>query len=145
MPLDRSFVQLNRAATERLRKTVDRLSETDMQHAIFEGWTVASVFAHLAFWDRRILLALDQTEREGKLVNPEVQFYVNDILAPLFDAIPSSSAARIAVETAQALDKRLEGFNEERLQEFIVSNRRMVFRAMHRNEHLDDIEKVLQS
>ncbi len=145
MPLDRSFVELNRAATERLRKTLGRLSEADMQHPMFDGWTVSSVLVHLAFWDRRILLALDQTEHEGKPVNPAVETYVNDLLAPLLNAIPPVAAGRLAVETAEAVDRRLEGFREDWLEQFLAQNKRMVFRAMHRNEHMDDIEKALKS
>ncbi len=145
MTLDRSFVQANRLATDRLRQLAGRLSEEDMQHLMFDGWTVSSVLAHLAFWDRRILLALDQTEHEGKPVNPTVETYVNDLLAPLLTAIPPAAAGRLAVETAQAVDKRLEGFREDWLEQFLAQNKRMVFRAMHRNEHIDDIEAALKS
>lgn len=145
MTLDRSFVQANRSATERLRQLTGRLSEVDLQHPMFDGWTVSSVLVHLAFWDRRVLLALDWTEHEGKVVNPEVEFYVNDILAPLLVAIPAASASRLAVETAETVDKRLEGFREDWLEQLLIHNKRMVFRAMHRNEHLDDIQKALKS
>ena len=145
MTLDRSFVQLNRAGTERLRDLAKRLTEKDLKHSLFEGWTVSAGLAHLALWDRRILYALDLTEREGKFVNPEIEFYVNDIVLPLLLAIPSAAAARISVQTAEAVDKRLEGFREDWLEQMLAANKRMVFRYMHRNEHLDDIEKALKS
>ncbi len=145
MTLDRSFVQLNRAGTERLRNLTKRLSAKDLQHPLFEGWTVSAGLAHLAFWDRRILYALDQTEKSGKFANPEIEFYVNDIVLPLLLAIPSADAVRISVQTAETLDKRLEGFREDWLEQMLASNKRMVFRSMHRNEHLDDIEKALKS
>jgi hypothetical protein len=145
MTLDRSFVQLNRASTERIRGLVKRLSEKDLQHPMPDGWTVAIALAHLAFWDRRVLYALDSTEREGKLVTPQIETFVNDVALPLFAAIPPSAAARLAVETAQALDKRLEAFREDRVEELYNYNKRWVVRALHRGEHLDDVDAALKS
>ena len=53
MTLDRSFVELNHAATERLRALAARLSDEELQHPVGQHWTVAITLAHLAFWDRR--------------------------------------------------------------------------------------------
>ena len=145
MTLDRSFVQLNRASTERIRGLVKRLSEKDLQHPMPDGWTVASALVHIAFWDRRVLYALDMTEREGKLVTPQIETFVNDIALPLFAAIPPSAAARLAVDTAQSLDKRLEGFSQDRIEELYNFNKRWVLRALHRGEHLDDVDAALKS
>ena len=144
MTLDRSFVQLNRASTERIRGLVKRLTEKDLQRPMPDGWTVAIALAHLAFWDRRVLYALDMTEREGKLVTPQIETFVNDVALPLFAAIPPSAAARLALETAQALDKRLEGFPEDRVEELHNYNKRWVVRALHRGEHLDDVDAALK-
>ncbi len=145
MTLDRSFVQLNRASTERIRNLVKRLTEKDLQHPMPDGWTVAIALVHLAFWDRRVLYALDMTEREGKLVTPEIGTFVNDVALPLLAAIPPAGASRLVVETAQTLDKRLEGFPEDRLEELYAYNKRWVVRALHRGEHLDDVDKALKS
>ncbi len=49
MSVDRSFVELNRAATNRMRALAARLTDEEMQHPVGEHWTVAIVFAHLAF------------------------------------------------------------------------------------------------
>ncbi len=145
MTLDPSFVQLNRASTERLRLLIKRLNEADLLHPMPEGWTVSAALAHIAFWDRRVLLALDLTEREGKLVTPQIETVVNDIVLPLLLAIPPADAARLAFETAQALDRRLEGFPEDRLEELHTYNKRWVVRALHRGQHMDDIDRALRS
>ncbi len=144
MALDRSFVQLNRASTERIRNLTKRLTEKDLQHPMPDDWTVTIALAHLAFWDRRILYALDMTEREGRLVTPQIETFVNDIALPFMAAIPPASAARLALETAQTLDKRLETFREDRLEELHAYNKRWVVRALHRGEHLDDVDKALK-
>src|SRR5574337_877233 len=106
MALDRSFVELNRASTQRIRSLAARLSDDELQHPVGEHWTVAIVFAHLAFWDRRVMYVLDMTERDSKLFIPEIDIFVNDLSLPLWAAIPPRAAARSGIETAEALDKR---------------------------------------
>ena len=61
MAQDRSFVEQNRASTNRIRALVARLSDDEMQRRVGQHWTVAIALAHLAFWDRRVLYVLDMT------------------------------------------------------------------------------------
>ena len=117
MTLDRSFLERNRASTNRIRALAGRLTDEEMQHPVGEHWTVAIALAHLAFWDRRVIYVLDNTERDGKLFIPEIDIFVNDLSLPLWAAIPPRAAARIAIESAQALDIRLEGFPPALLEE----------------------------
>ncbi len=67
------------------------------------------MLAHIAFWDRRVMYVLDMSEREGKVFIPEIDIFVNDLSLPLWAAIPPREAARIALEEAEKLDRRLEG------------------------------------
>jgi hypothetical protein len=143
MTLDRSFVELNRAATDRMRALAARLSDEEMRRRVGENWTVAIALAHLAFWDRRVLQILDNTERDGKLSLFEIDIVVNDISLPLWAAIPPRTAARLAIDTADALDARLAGFSEDLLEEIHAYNKRWVVRAFHRNDHLDEIDAAL--
>jgi hypothetical protein len=144
MTLERSFVELNRASTQRIRNLAARLSDEELQHPVGEHWTVAIVLAHLAFWDRRVLHVLDMTERDSKLFVPEIDIFVNDLSLPLWAAIPPRAAARIAIETAETLDKRLEGYSPALLEEIFNYNKRWVIRALHRGEHLDEAEAALK-
>ena len=143
MALDHSFVERNRASTDRMRALATRLSDEELQHPVGEHWTVAIVFAHLAFWDRRVMYVLDMTEREGKLFVPEIDIFVNDLSLPLWAAIPPREAVRIGIETAEALDKRLEGYPPALLEEIHAYMPRWVIRALHRNTHLDEAEEAL--
>ncbi len=145
MTLDCSFVDLNRASTERIRALVARLSDEEMRRSVGEHWTVAIALAHLAFWDRRAMYVLDMTERDGKLFIPEIDIFVNDLSLPLWAAIPPRDAARIAIETAEAADKRLENFSPELLEEIYTYNKRWVVRALHRGEHLDEVDRAMKS
>ncbi|MEW6239622.1 MAG: maleylpyruvate isomerase N-terminal domain-containing protein [Chloroflexota bacterium] len=145
MTLDRSFVELNRASTERIRALAGRLTDEEMQHPVGQHWTVSIVFAHLAWWDRRVMYVLDMTERDGKLFIPEIDIFVNDLSLPLWAAIPPREAARIAIETAETLDKRLEEYPPGLLEEIYNYNKRWVIRALHRGEHLDEADAALKS
>jgi hypothetical protein len=54
MTLDRSFIERNRASTDRIRTLATGLTDAEMQQPVGEHWTVAIALAHLAFWDRRV-------------------------------------------------------------------------------------------
>jgi len=144
MVQNRSFVELNRASTDRIRALAASLSDQEMQHPVGQHWTVAIVLAHLAFWDRRAMYVLDMTERDGKLFIPEIDIFVNDLSLPLWAAIPPREAARIAIETAETLDARLENYPPELLDEIYAYNKRWVVRALHRGEHLDEADAALK-
>jgi hypothetical protein len=98
MTVDRSFIERNRASSTRMRDLALNLSNEQLRQPIGKQWTVYSTFAHLAFWDLRVMHILDETKREGKLVAPEIDMAVNDILNTLFLAIPPRLAAQIASE-----------------------------------------------
>ncbi len=143
MALDRSLFERNRASTERIRALAARLTDEEMRHRVGEHWTVAIALAHLAFWDRRVMNVLDMTERDGKLFVPEIDIFVNDLSLPLWAAIPPRAAARIAIETAEALDNRLESYPPALLEAIYGYNERWVVRALHRGEHLDEVDAAL--
>ncbi len=145
MTLDRSFVDRNRASAERMRKLARRLTDAEMQHPVGEHWTVGIVYAHLAWWDRRVMYVLDMTERNGRLFVPEIDIFVNDLSLPLWAAVPPRAAAEIAIAEAEKLDRRLENYSPALLEEIFDYNPRWVLRAMHRGEHLDEAEAALAS
>lgn len=145
MAVDRSFEELNRASTRRIRALADRLSDAELQTRVGEHWTVAIVFAHLAFLDRRAQYVLDETERAGRVVNPDYHIVVNDLSLPLWAAIPPREAARLCIEAAETLDRRLEAYPAGLLELVWAERKRYVVRADHRNEHLDEAEAALKS
>ena len=143
MPLDPTFKEQNRASKERIRALAESLTDEEMQTRVGEHWTVGIVFAHLAWWDRRVMYVLDMTEKDGKLFIPEIDIFVNDLSLPLWAAVPPREAARIAIETSETLDKRLEEYSPSLLEEIYNYNKRWVVRALHRNEHLDEADTAL--
>jgi hypothetical protein len=143
--MDQSFIELNRASTERIRTLANRLSDEELQTRVGEHWTVAITLAHLAFWERRVLYVLDKTEQGGKLFIPEIDIFVNDLSLPLWAAIPPRKAAEIAIEMSEVTDKRLENFPPKLLEEIYAYNKRWVIRALHRGEHLDEVDAALKN
>ena len=144
MPLDPTYKEQNHASKERIRNLAERLTDAEMQTKVGEHWTVGIVFAHLAWWDRRIMYVLDMTEKDGQLFIPEIDIFVNDLSLPLWAAVPPREAARIAIETSETLDKRLEEYSPALLEEIYNYNKRWVVRALHRNEHLDEADAALK-
>lgn len=145
MTLDPSFVERNRASTERIRSLAARLSDEEMLTPVGEHWTVGVALAHIAWWDRRVMYVLDMTERDGKLFVPEIDIFVNDLSLPLWLAVPPREAARIAIETAETLDRRLEDYPPALLEEIYNFNQRWVVRELHRGQHLDEVDAALRS
>ena len=145
MALDRSFVDGNRASTARIRALIAGLGGTQLQHPVGEHWTVAIALIHLAFWERRVLDGLARTEQVGKLAFPEIDFVVNDLSLPFWAAVPPAEAARLAVESAAAVDKRLEDYPPALLEEVYKGNEYWVVRSRHRNVHLDEVDAALKT
>ncbi len=145
MSLDPNYTQLNRASTERIKQLAASLSDEEMQTRVGEHWTVSIALAHLAWWDRRVMYVLDMTVKNGKLFVPEIDIIVNDLSLPLWAAIPPREAARIAIESSADLDARLEAFPQDLLEEIYNYNKRWVVRALHRNEHLNEVDAALKA
>jgi hypothetical protein len=91
-----------------------------------------------------VAYVLDMTAKDGKLFIPEIDIFVNDLSLPLWAAIPPKEAARICIETCEELDGRLEKYPQNLLEEIYNYNKRWVIRALHRNEHLDEVDAALK-
>jgi len=143
MPVELDVHAANRAATDRIRSIAVGLTDADLERGVGEHWTPGVVFAHLAFWDRRVQLTLDATEAARKLVIVDVDIVVNDISLPVWLLVPPRDAAALAVETADALDTRLATFDPMLLESVHDAMPRWVRRHLHRAEHLDELEAAL--
>ena len=143
MTLDRSYIELNRTSRDRMQTLAGRLTDEQLLTKVGKHWTVGIVYAHIAWWDRRVIYVLDMTEKDGKLFIPEIDIFVNDLSLPLWAAVPPREAVRIALETANTLDKRLEEYSPALLEEIFDYNKRWVMRALHRNEHLGEADAAL--
>ena len=145
MIVDRSFIQFNRESTDRMREMAAGLTDEQLVLPVGEHWTVAIVYAHLAFLDQRALYVLNATEHAGRVINPDFDIFINDVALPLWAVIPPREAVRLGIESAEAVDKKLEAYPPDLLELIHAEYKRYIFRAYHRNEHLDDAKAALKS
>lgn len=134
----------NSASRERLEALAARLTDKDLSAKVSYGWTVSAALAHLAFWDNDYLALLSAWKRDG-FAPPAVDAqHINDALRPLIDVIPGREAVRLAVAAAQAVDRGVEGLSPELVKILLANGQeRALHRYIHRNEHLDDIERAV--
>ena len=151
MSVDRTFIAENDTECVRLRALVTRLNDADLARPMPAGWTIAAILAHLAFWDQRALLLLEQWERSGLLAAPrglndtDVP-WINDAAKPMFLALAPRVAADLAVAIAEAVDRKAAALADD----FVAKNTAAgtpvsLLRAEHRREHLDEIEAALKA
>ncbi len=145
MATDRAFQVKNSGECERLKTLTARLSEAELERPVGHGWTVAATLVHLAFWDLRAITLIDRFEKAGVGPSPVDVDVTNDTIRALASAIPPRAAARLAVEAAEAVDRRIEAM-PDRLIEAVgaAGNPFNLTRHVHRAEHLDEIERALR-
>ena len=149
MPTDRSYVASNDASRARLRALVGRLGDADLARPMPAGWTVASVLAHLAFWDQRILALIETWEKAGPASAPPSEIaadfdWINDATKPLFLALAPRKAAEVTLAIAEATDAKVAALPDA----FVARNAEAggpltLHRSQHRLEHLDEIDAML--
>ena len=148
MSADRTYIARNDAERARLRALVARLSDADLARPMPGGWTVAAVLAHLAFWDQRIMVLLERWEQSPsavpRVINEADVDWVNDAAKPHFLAMPPRRAAELAVAIAEAVDAKVAALPDDLLARNEVAGKPLsMTRSVHREEHLDEIERAL--
>ncbi|HKQ64681.1 MAG TPA: maleylpyruvate isomerase N-terminal domain-containing protein [Methylomirabilota bacterium] len=143
------YVAENNEQRARLRALVERASDADLARRLEAGWTVGGILAHLAFWDQRTLVLIERWEKDGPHTPPrgieekDVD-WINDSAKALCLALPPRAAARLAVATAEAVDRRVEALSSELVAANEAAGKPLnPLRAEHRRVHLDEIEHAL--
>jgi hypothetical protein len=140
------YHEANRKGLERLQKLANRLTDEQLALPVGDGWTIAAILAHLAFWDFRALVLVKRwklTEVERSPIDTDA---VNDAVKPLCQAIEVREAANLAIQAAEAVDTELENLPEPvkaGIENLVREGKFRLDRSIHRNEHIDEIERVL--
>jgi hypothetical protein len=59
--MEQTYIAENQKERERMRMLVKGVTDEQLKFVIYkEGWTIAVVLAHLAFWDRRRLVLMEK-------------------------------------------------------------------------------------
>jgi Mycothiol maleylpyruvate isomerase N-terminal domain len=147
MTEDRSHDVETNAERERLRSLIGRLSDADLSRPMPAGWTVAGVLAHVAFWDARAIYWLDKWAGGAAptAYEPENTEAVNESAKPLCLALPPRDAANLAMKLAEEADGKVRALSDSMLARIRATGAPPfnLSRAIHRKEHLDEIEGLL--
>jgi hypothetical protein len=146
--MDKRIVADNDATRASLQSLIGTLAEQDFDRDMGEGWTVATAFAHLAFWDRRRKLLFERWQA-GDVVPADMPDWfsdtLNDALVDEWRAIPRHEAARLAIEAATAIDAMIAALDDQVTGEIVARGETWrLTRSNHRREHIEQIERCLE-
>jgi hypothetical protein len=140
----KEVLESNAVETLRLADLVNQCSDAELARPMDAGRTVATVMAHLAFWDIRAakLLALWQHQDvEYSALDTDL---VNEVVRELVIALPARAAANLAVEKARIVDRAIAELEPELIEQIrTVGKNVRLERYIHRRTHLEEIEKAL--
>jgi hypothetical protein len=138
------FLVDNARERARLGVLVNRLTDGQLDLPMKNGWTIAATLAHLAFWDQRCLSLMRKWKVTGVSPSPIDVDVTNEALLPFWLALPSRVAARLALSSAEAIDRELEAAPSTLLAAIEeLGERFRLHRWEHRKRHLDAIEESL--
>jgi hypothetical protein len=133
----------DRPERQRLEALVQRLTDAELATTLNDGWTIAAVLAHLAFWDRRGANLVSRWLQQGIGRSDADVDAINDAAKAQWLALPPRMAAQQAVEAARAIDAALDAAPDLVEQIVAIGYPINPSRAVHRREHLDEIERAL--
>jgi hypothetical protein len=140
------YFEANKKGRERLQALASRLSDEQLAQPTSDGWTVAALLAHLAFWDFRMLVLVKRWKQTAVGASPIDSDAVNDAMKPLCLAIAVREAANLAIQAAEVIDTELENLPEgvrPGMEILVQEGKLRLDRSIHRNEHIDQIERAV--
>jgi hypothetical protein len=147
--MDRGYVAENDRERARMRELVGGMTDAELSRPMPAGWTVSAVLAHVAYWDARAIYWLGKWASgvEVSAYEPENTEAVNEAAKPLCLALAPRDALRLALRLADESDARVKAISDEMLAKIVATGAPPfnLSRAIHRSEHLDDIERVLRA
>ena len=146
--MDRSHEVETTAERARLRRMIEGASDEQLAQPMPAGWTVAAVLAHIAYWDAYAIYWLDKwaTTGEPTVYADEDSDVANESAKPLCLALPPRVAAELAVRVAEEADGKVRALSDAMLAKIAAKGAPPfnLSRAIHRKEHLDEIEPLLK-
>jgi len=144
--MDRPHVAENNAEWARPKAVVAPLTDADMARAMSEEWIVGVGLMHLAFWDGPSLSKFEEWERTGTVQIPPWQDMVDGInhaMLPWWRTIAPPQVRHAAAAAAEAVGCKAETLPAPVIESTLAKRPRSLARAIHRRQHLDQIERAL--
>jgi hypothetical protein len=111
-----------------------------------EQWTLGVGLMHLAFWDGLSLSKFEEWERTGTVQIPPMRDMVdgiNQAMLPWWRTIAPAQIRHAVVAAAEAVDHKAERLPAAIVEAIQAVRPRSLTRAIHRRQHLDQIERAL--
>lgn len=140
---DSSFIEENTRSRQRLHRLVESLTNEELRREAGDGWTVAALLAHLAFWDLRASELLHRWQSCEIAPSPVDVDVINDSLKPICLEISPGAAARLVLQAADTLDAYIESLPLDWINRAATQGRLRRRRCEHREEHCDQIERLI--
>jgi hypothetical protein len=118
------------------------VSDEYLSRSVEGEWTAAALLAHAAFWDRRTAWQLRRCQQGRCAPSPVDLDSVNESALPQWRLVPPRAAAQEALDAAEEIDGLVAGISTELLTA-LRQSKINYDRSAHRNDHLDQIERVL--
>ena len=128
----------SRARLDRVAKRLTKNIRID------DTWTAAALLAHVAFWDRVAGARWEHDPPITVRVDDPIVDLMNAAGLPVWRTLSLADAIREATDAAAALDEAIARASAEDIAEATRVSVRFVDRSAHRNEHLEQIERVLR-
>jgi hypothetical protein len=143
------YSEQNAESRQRLKSLVSKLTDSDLALSTHYGWTVSALLAHLAFWDHRMSVILKRWQESGFDPSPIDSGAVNDALREICHALEPRTAANLALIAAEKLDAEFDALSDDFFKQIedhaeATGTQFRMNRALHRNDHLKDIEALLE-
>jgi hypothetical protein len=147
---DRSHVERNVASRERLQSVLERLPAGALDRPVDGEWTPGALLAHVAFWDRLVAGRWRLAQRRGMAspadLDDDVADLVNDAALSAWRLVDGDRLTALVLSAADEVDELIAGLSDASVDAAAAAGRpRLVDRSFHRTEHLDTIERALDS
>ena len=143
------FKDDNRIQSDRLKSVLDKLNPAQWSQDIGGGWSIGTMLCHLAFWDQITSVRLRLWKEKGRLaVIPDEDNInsINDSMRFVCAAIDYERGKTLIKKSADEIDSLVRSLTPAQLTELESSGReRWVKRSLHRQHHLERIERALAS
>jgi len=147
---DRGHNERNDAARRRLTELVTRLGADELALEIDETWTIAALFAHLAYWDRLVEARWKAAETAGTAtpigLDDELVDLINDAAVPAWRIVDPRRVGALVGTAAEDLDGLIAALPAASVDGVLAEGRpRLLDRSRHRELHLATIEARLST
>jgi hypothetical protein len=143
------FKDENRIQNDRLKSVLDKLNPAQWSQNIGGDWSIGTMLCHLAFWDQITSVRLRLWKEKGRLaVIPDEDNInsINDSMRFICAAIDYERGKSLVKKSADEIDSLARNLTPAQLTELESSGRDRWFkRSLHRQHHLERIERALAS